>query len=103
MAENDSQQAPAAAPVKKTAKVKRAEFLATFYEAGHPKYEAGKHYPLTQETKSQIVAGAAKEVTVDMDADAHAAEEKAASDALDALWSPTRKAEAEARAAGALK
>jgi hypothetical protein len=87
----------------KTKRVKRAQFAHTFYEAGTPKYEAGKHYPLTQETRSQIAAGAAREVEVEMDLDAHAAEEKAATSALDTLWADTRKAEAAARATSDLK
>jgi hypothetical protein len=98
-----------AAPKNSAAKVKRVRFLTHFFERGAPKYEAdlsnppAKHYPVTQETSSQVAAGRAEIVTVEMDTEAHAAEQKAAIDALNGAWAQTRKAEAMARARGELK
>lgn len=91
------------AAAKKISKVKRIQFISTFYEAGRPKYEAGKHYPSTAETESQVEAGNAKLVTVEVDTADHEAESAAAVAALKSARKQTLDAEADARARGQLK
>jgi hypothetical protein len=98
MAEQDEKKS-----AKKLAKVERARFHATFYERGQPKYEAGKHYPVTPETESQIVAGNAKKESVEMDADEHAAESESAEAAHRHANRATLAAEGDARKRGELK
>ena len=46
-------------------KVKRIQFNATWYENGAPKYVAGQHYPVTDETQRQVGVGIAEEISVD--------------------------------------
>jgi hypothetical protein len=46
---------------------KAVKFLQTFFEVGIPKYEAGKAYPVTDETKRQVVLGHAEQVDVKAD------------------------------------
>lgn len=46
-------------------KVKRILFNATFFDSGRPKWETGKHYPDTEETRRQIKIGIAEEIEVD--------------------------------------
>lgn len=49
---------------------KRIKFINTYHDAGKPKYVAGKHYPKTPETHSQVIAGNAEEIDLeDVDAD----------------------------------
>jgi hypothetical protein len=88
---------------KKLAKVKRHQFRATFYDSGVPKYEAGKHYPITDETTSQVAAGNAEVVTVEVDPEEHSAQEVAANAALKAIRARTHAAEADARKRGEFK
>lgn len=88
---------------KKSAKVKRHQFRVTFYDSGVAKYEAGKHYPITDETTSQVAAGNADVVTVDLDPEEHAAQETAAHAALKAARARTHAAEADARKRGEFK
>lgn len=45
-------------------KVKRILFNATWYESGSPKYVAGQHYPVTEETQRQVGVGIAEEIEV---------------------------------------
>ena len=46
-------------------KVKRIKFNLTFFDVGVPKWEAGKHYPVTEDTQRQVKAGIAEEIEVD--------------------------------------
>lgn len=49
--------------------MKVIKFNATFYDVGVPKYEAGKHYPVTEETQRQVTAGIAEEIDAYVDTD----------------------------------
>lgn len=42
--------------------MKVIKFNTTFYDVGVPKYEAGKHYPVTEETQRQVAVGIAEEI-----------------------------------------
>ena len=53
--------------------MERVEFHGSFYDSGVEKYAAGKHYPKTPETESQVEAGNAQLVTVEMDEAEHEA------------------------------
>lgn len=72
--------------------MKLALFSVTFYASGAPKFVAGKHYPLTEETAAQIAQGNAAlvEASVDVEraqnlaAKAQAAADKATASALQA-------------------
>lgn len=48
---------------KKT--VKRIKFNTTHFNSGLPQYEAGKHYPPTEETLRLVKYGIAEEVEID--------------------------------------
>jgi hypothetical protein len=48
-------------------KVKRIKFNLTYFEVGAPKWEAGKHYPVNEDTQRQVKAGIAEEIEVDAD------------------------------------
>lgn len=95
--------AAAAAEAKKPVKRKRHQFHSTFYDAGVPKYVKGQHYPITDETASQVIAGNAVEVEVEVDADEHAEQATAAKAALRSVRARTIEAEADARRRGELK
>jgi hypothetical protein len=45
-------------------RIRRVLFERTFHENGRPKYQAGRHFPLTDETRSQVLAGAARLTSV---------------------------------------
>ena len=47
-------------------KTKFAKFNETYFDAGAPKYIAGQHYPITDETKRLIAAGTAEIIQVDL-------------------------------------
>jgi len=47
-------------------KVKRILFNTTFFDSGLPKWAAGQHYPVTEDTQRQVAAGIASEITVDL-------------------------------------
>jgi hypothetical protein len=44
--------------------IRRAQFTRTFYQDGRPKFLAGRDYPLTDLTRSQVRAGAALLITI---------------------------------------
>jgi hypothetical protein len=48
-------------------KVKRIKFKLTYFEVGLPKWEAGKHYPVNEDTQRLVKAGIAEEIEVDAD------------------------------------
>ena len=50
------------------------KFHRTFYEGGNAKYEAGKAYPVTEETMRQVALGHAEEVNVEANEPAPEAE-----------------------------
>lgn len=89
-------------PTRK-AKVERAHFHVNFYERGQVKYAAGKHYPVTDETKSRAVAGDAEIKSIEVDADEHEAELAAAHARLKGERKSTHEAEDVARKRGELK
>lgn len=84
-------------------KVERAQFHVNFYESGKVKYEAGKHYPKTPETESQVAAGNAKLLKVEVDQADHEAEHTAAHAALKHARRATIAAEEDARKRGLLE
>jgi hypothetical protein len=84
-------------------KVERVLFHANFYESGKAKYEAGKHYPKTPETESQVVAGNAKVEKVEVDKAEHETEHAAAHAALKHSRRATIAAEEDARKRGLLE
>lgn len=47
-------------------RVRRAQFLRTYYEGGKPKFLAGRDYPINPLVRSQILAGAAQLIFVRM-------------------------------------
>jgi hypothetical protein len=47
-------------------KVKRILFNATFFDSGSPKWSAGQHYPVTEDTQRCIAQGIAEEISVDL-------------------------------------
>lgn len=96
MAEKEEKEAP-------KAKVERVQFHANFYDAGIVKYKAGEHYPKTPETESQIAAGNAKVVKVEMDQATHDAEHTAAQASLKHTRRATLAAEDDARKRGQLE
>lgn len=51
------------------AKITRILFVATHYDGGVPKYEAGKHYSVTEETSRSVMQGHAELIEVDMKID----------------------------------
>lgn len=61
------------------AKTTRILFGVNFYEVGEVKYAAGQHYPVTEETSRNVLAGFAEQIEVDMKGDLSA--EKANADA----------------------
>lgn len=63
-------------------KVKRIQFNATWYADGAPKYVAGQHYPVTEETQRQVAVGIAEEIDV-ASADAEQTDMLAASPAAE--------------------
>jgi hypothetical protein len=75
-------------------KVKRILFNTNYYESGVAKYEKDKHYPVTAETSTRVLAGDAVQVEVDMDPVDAAAEEAEAKARLDAERRATTDAEA---------
>ncbi len=83
-----------------TKKVQRVLFSTNYYESGAIKYQAGYHYPVTDETKTRILAGDADYTTVDMDPDVAAAEQTAAVQELNAERAGTIAAEAAAASGG---
>lgn len=82
------------------AKVQRVLFNTNYYESGVAKYEKGKHYPVTAETETRILAGNAEKVEVDMSRELAADEQAAAAARLAAEREPTTKAEAAAARGG---
>ena len=48
-------------------KIKRILFNATYFDSGLPKWEAGKHYPVSEDTQRQVTAGIAEEIEVAAD------------------------------------
>jgi hypothetical protein len=84
-------------------KVERVHFHGSFYDSGVAKYEAGKHYPVTAETESQVKAGNAEIITVELDEAEHEAEHAAAHAALNHARRATHAAEEDARKRGLLK
>lgn len=64
------------------AKVKKVEFLRTWFVDGAPRWEAGKPYPLDDDTARQVKLGNAKEIEV---------EETAAKDAAESNTEKTNK------------
>ena len=85
------------------AKVSRAKFNTHFYESGAVKYAKDEHYPLTAETESQIAAGNAEKVSVEMDSDEHQAQHDISNAAVNASRKATLAAEADAKKRGELK
>jgi len=81
-------------------KVTRILFNVNFYDRGEVKYAAGKHYPVTAQTQSCVLAGSAEEVQVDMPAEQAAAETEAAVTALAAERGSSATAEAAAARGG---
>jgi hypothetical protein len=75
------------------AKVKRALFNSTFYDSGKPLYEEGKHYPITEQTHSCVLARHAEIVEVEMDSQPAREQEVAAKAKLDEDRAQTRRAE----------
>ena len=51
------------------AKVQRVMFKTSFFDNGVAKYEAGKHYPVTRETRARVLSGDdhAEYVEIEMD------------------------------------
>jgi hypothetical protein len=47
------------------AKVTRHRFKTSYYEAGVPKYLAGKHYPPDAVTHAELIGGNVDEIEVD--------------------------------------
>jgi hypothetical protein len=82
------------------AKVQRALFNTSYYESGAAKYEKGKHYPVTEETKTRALAGDAEIVEVEMQRDAATEEQAAAQTKLGAERKATSDAEAAAARGG---
>lgn len=54
--------------------MKRIKFNTTFFDEGVPKYEVGMDYPVTEETRRQVVIGIAEEIEIEIEE--AAAEEK---------------------------
>jgi hypothetical protein len=52
------------------AKVTRHRFKNTYYEAGLPRYHAGKQYPPDAVTKAEVLSGNAEEVEVEAEKEA---------------------------------
>lgn len=82
------------------AKVQRVLFNTNYYESGVAKFEKGKHYPVTDETKTRILAGDAELADVDMSREAAAEEQAAAQAKRAAELDATTKAEAAAARGG---
>jgi hypothetical protein len=75
------------------AKVKRVLFNLDFYESGIEKYTKGKHYPVTEQTESCVLAVLAEYVEVDMDGQLAREQEVAAKAKLEEELARTRRAE----------
>lgn len=84
---------------EKKAKVERVQFATNYYDSGAVKYAQGKHYPKTPHTLSQVAAGVAEVITVEVDADEHEVETAAALGLLKATNQATEAAEAAEEAA----
>lgn len=77
--------------------IRRVQFLRTFFVDGKPKYVRGEHYPLTDETRGQVLAGTAHLTTIKagpIRLVTHAVEEALALRALRIARTETHKAEA---------
>lgn len=74
-------------------KTQRVLFSTNYYDLGKVKYQAGYHYPVTDETKTRILAGDASMIDVDMDPAAASAEQAAADAELAAERKATTDAE----------
>jgi hypothetical protein len=45
-------------------RIRRVQFVDTYYDGGKPRFVAGRDYPFTDLTRAQVLAGAAQLVTV---------------------------------------
>lgn len=76
-----------------------ARYTETFFDAGKAKFEAGKHYPLDDETQRHINAGIAQLITVDLSVEKAQKLAEKARLAADRAASAAAEAEALAEAA----
>jgi hypothetical protein len=82
------------------AKMNRVFFNTNYYDLGEVKFQKGYHYPVTDETKTRILAGDAEMRQVDMDPEVAKTEQAAAQDELSTERAATIAAEGEASGKG---